>query len=104
MELKLDTIQKRQRIADLKAELERLNQQVSQEERACNHVWDKPVYDPIVTPHMEFSHYEGQGSDPNPVYRRCGDDSKPRWTKTCSKCGAVRSTTRTKVTATAPDF
>lgn len=100
----MNTIQKRQRTKELTDELAALKRQVEQEERNCHHVFGDPVSDPIVTPNMQFSHYEEHGSDPNPVYVKAGTNSQPRWKRTCTKCGKVQYTEKRKTTAITPDF
>jgi hypothetical protein len=96
---------KRERLKQLQDEARQLSEGIARQERTCKHSFpDEPVYDPIETPRMEFSHYEGHGSDPNPVYHKAGTDSKPRWKRTCVRCGKVEYTEKRKTTATSPDF
>ena len=98
---------KRERILQLKKETSDLENEVARQERNCDHKYGEAVYDPIVTPDMVFSHYEGHGSDPYPVMENNGTKESPRWKQTCPKCGKSEYTTKTKTIAppkTAPDF
>jgi len=81
-----------------------LRRQIAHQQTTCQHRFSEPKYDPILTPHMVFSHYKGVGSDPNPVYIQSGNDSESRWSRTCSLCGKVEHTSKRKVVQTEPDF
>ncbi|CAE7860163.1 unnamed protein product [Symbiodinium microadriaticum] len=81
-----------QRAEHLRAELKRLEHEIAREQHACNCEFGEPISDPIVTPNMVFSHYEGVGSDPNPVMKQSGNKTKPRWKRVCEKCGKVEYT------------
>lgn len=96
---------KRERLMQLQDEARQLSEGIARQEKICKHSFpDEPVYDPIETPRMEFSHYEGCGSDPNPVYKASGTDSKPRWKRTCIHCGMVEYTEKWQATVTKPYF
>jgi len=89
-------IEKIYRIATLREELERLEKELQASQENCEHHWSKPVYDPIVTPHMEISRYEGKGSDPEPVMRKTGSITKKRWRRYCPECGKKTYTEKQK--------
>jgi len=95
---------KRARLEILRRDADTLSRKIQEEEAACEHKFGDPVSDPIEEPRMEFDHYEGKGSDPNPVYKKVGTKSKPRWKRTCANCGKVEYTTHTKSVRVAPDF
>jgi len=98
------TKEKRDRVNGLKKLIRILENEIEREERACPHEWNDPEYDPVETPRMEFDHYEGHGSDPYPVMRRAGTNTKPRWKQTCRHCGKTRYTEKTRPTGHVPDF
>ncbi len=82
----------------------RLRKEIEVQQRNCSHDWGDTVSDPIITPRSRFSHYEGHGSDPNPIHVPDGHDTKPRWSRTCKRCGKVEYTEKRKAVETKPDF
>lgn len=74
--------------------IRQLQQQISKEEEAirrCDHDFKEPVYDPEPYKEPIFSHYDGGGSDPNPIYNYV-DRTKDRWSRECKKCGKFEYT------------
>jgi hypothetical protein len=71
----------------------------------CKHDFSKPVRATRDVPDYSFSHYEGHGSDPEPVY----DVSMKKeygWERSCTLCGYTEYTRRSKpmVVGSEPDF
>lgn len=97
------TREKRQRAVDLAEQLRRLNEEVTQEERDCRHQWTEPVYEPASELEYVFDHFEGHGSDPEPIYRTY-PTIKARWSRTCMKCGKKEYTQKQKPSQMVPDF
>lgn len=90
--------------ADMLArELGSLREQIAREQRACSHAWEPTRYDPEKGSRAEFDHFEGHGSDPEPVYNHYPIDI-PRWSRVCSKCGKVEYTKEQRPTKTEPHF
>lgn len=88
-----DPIQIRNRIKNLRWELDRLESELHRAESSCRHVWPEPKYDPIRT--------EAYTIPADPVGTMGIDwrgesyvpaTTKPRWTRTCPKCGKVETT------------
>jgi hypothetical protein len=102
----MDTITKRALLAERQEEVRKLADEIRREEHQCQHKFGTPVYDPIEEPNYEFSHYEGHGSDPEPVHRVAGTKTTPRWKQVCSRCGRTEFTQKTKppVGQHVPDF
>ena len=100
----MDIFEKRKRLEALSKEAKVLREEIEREMAACHHAFGEPKFDPIVKPNWAFSHYEPHGSDPEPKFVRSGDTQDPQWTRTCTKCGHVEHTTKTKSVKTAPDF
>jgi len=76
-----------------KSEIERLKKELNENEinqrlleQNCNHKWMLTKYDPEEYKKPVFSHYEGHGSDPNPVYNYYSA-TKDRWSRECEHCG-----------------
>ena len=99
----MNTIEKRERAAELAKELRCLNAEIHKEEQGCQHDFADPVYDPEGYQKGEFDHYEPHGSDPEPVYRY-HTESKARWSRTCKKCGKKEYTYHQKPVGFVPDF
>ena len=99
----MNTKEKRALIAQRAAELKRLNEEVANEERTCQHDWSNPAYDPDTKLEGTFDHYEPHGSDPEPIYNY-HEVKVDRWSRTCKKCGKKEYTKKQKSVATAPDF
>lgn len=90
-----------QKIERLTAELDAAKKQVAE----CGHVFSKPT---CVTKEVNepiFDHYEGHGSDPEPVYRFV-PRTEYGWEQICEKCGYREYTTSTKpvISGYVPDF
>ena len=96
--------ERRQRLDKLLVEVANLKRDIEQFVKACRHDWGDPISDPIKTPRMVFSHYEGHGSDPTPRYKQAGWDTKPRWKRVCTRCGHTEFTERQVPAAMKPDF
>lgn len=94
------------KIADLQRELTKSQSELRTLQSSCSHDWTRSEYTPIVT--------EGY-FDPGDPVGTMGIDrrlphhvpriEKPKWTRTCSRCGKVEVTeiTREHVTKT-PQF
>jgi hypothetical protein len=78
-------------IGRLERELRIVKAKQGELEANCNHEWDETKFEPEYYKEPQFSHYEGHGSDPNPVYTYC-TKSKDRWKRKCNKCGKVEFT------------
>ena len=70
-----------------------------QKQKFCQHTFDKAVYDPESTTVTEINWSNGligRGSDPYyDTYER--PITKPRWSRTCTKCGKIEYTYTQKV-------
>lgn len=79
------------------AHLETSRQRLADYERSCPHRWTEPVYDPIRIP---GGHDPGDPPGTMGVDRRLpcswGPTEKPRWRRTCTECGKVEYTERSK--------
>ena len=83
---------------------EQLKASIDKVQRNCAHVWNDPIYDPMPTTEQVYSHLEGHGSDPIARYNTVRGPDKPRWKRTCTKCGKVETTYKKKSIKTTPDF
>jgi hypothetical protein len=95
---------------ELNDEVERLRRQLQYKEDElkrkqtnCKHNFTEPVYDPDKKQEGTYSHLEGCGSDPYPVYNYREVDV-PRWSKTCKECGLKKYTFKRKPVQYEPDF
>ena len=74
----------------MKTELERLKEKVAElerKQRACNHEWNKPVYDP-ETKEIKRIEFIEMGSDSH--HEEVGTglyENVDRWSRVCQKCG-----------------
>lgn len=88
--------------------IKELQKKIEIEQRAistCSHKWDNPFYNPEDYQEPVFSHYEGRGSDPNPVYNYY-TKQKDRWSRKCSICGKIEHTYKKEpvISSYAPKF
>jgi hypothetical protein len=90
------------KIKKLKEEIDSLQREINN----CNHVFNKPKYDPETVKEGYGSVYDGAGSDPHWSYAGYRDVEKPRWSKECTICGKKVYTYKQKpiITGTEPDF
>lgn len=72
-----------ERIRQLNAEIELERSRISN----CIHEFEKPFYDPEKYKKGYGSVQDGAGSDPHWSFAGYTDAEKPRWTRTCKKCG-----------------
>lgn len=93
----------RDNVERMRQELFRKEEELKRQELNCIHKFSEPVSDPEKYQDFVFSHYEGHGSDPHPI----GDyvtRTRPRWKRTCLKCGKVEFTKELKAIKYEPDF
>lgn len=86
-------------IESLKSRIEEL---LNQQDR-CQHDWGSSKSDPEKYREAHYSHLEGHGSDPYPVYTYT-TAYKPRWSRECLKCGKKQYTYEQRATASEPYF
>lgn len=82
----MNTKEKKERAKHLFDEANKLLDEVSKEVQACHHDWTPVISEPEKYREAVFDHYEPHGSDPEPIYKYY-DAWKPRWSRTCKKCG-----------------
>lgn len=90
-------------IEKLKRELEEKERLQSNMERNCVHEWKETKYDPEEYQQPVYSHMEGHGSDPYPVYNY-HPAKKDRWSRECAKCGKKEYTYEQAPVKYAPKF
>lgn len=71
------------KIRQLEAEIEFERNRISK----CNHIFDKPFYNPEKYMKGYGSVQDGAGSDPHWSYEGYSEAEKPRWTRICIECG-----------------
>lgn len=84
-------------------ELENAQSELNRRQRHCQHAWNQVKSDPEEIRIPSFSHYEGHGSDPNPVYT-FSKGTKSRWSRECPLCGKLEYTYELKPTQYEPNF
>lgn len=91
-------------------DIEKLRKELLEKEGAqrnlesnCVHKWDETEYDAEEYQEAVYSHLEGHGSDPTPVYNY-HTAKKDRWSRTCIKCGKKEYTYTKKAVKYEPDF
>ena len=99
----MSTQEKRILRESLLSQAQALGEDIAREERDCQHVFDDAVYDPESYQEAIFDRYESRGSDPEPIYHYQAA-IRPRWSRTCTKCGKKEYTYYQKPVAHAPDF
>jgi len=104
----MDIFGKRTQLNKIKAEAKLLTEQISNAERNCNHTFGKTEDDSFITSQpmlgtMRLDRENSRGSDPVFICDY-GDVTKKRWKRTCSKCGKVTRTEKTKPTGQVADF
>lgn len=71
---------------------------LKQERAACSHIWGETKYTPDITPGY---HFAGDPEGTMGVDRQLPMDmprqETPKWTRTCTICGLIETTTRTTV-------
>lgn len=72
----------------------------------CQHVFDKSFYNPFTTKEPYGYRTVGMGSDVWTEPEGYRDVEKPRWTRTCKKCGFEQHTDKKKsiIIKEEPDF
>lgn len=102
----MNTLEKRQKLAELNRQAKSLSEQIEADVSHCQHEWGDTVYDPIQVAEQVFDHIEPHGSDPDFIYKYTGRmiDRTPRWKQTCKVCGHTRYTEKTKIIGREPDF
>jgi hypothetical protein len=98
------TINKIQERDELKRQLESLDNQIVNEQKNCSHDFPPAKYDPEIERVPSGYKMEGHGSDVYPVATGYMDKDKPRWSRTCKKCGKTEYTYTQKPTEYKPDF
>lgn len=93
----------RSEIERLERELQQRRGNLQQRQQNCNHKWNPTIYEPEDYQEPSFSHYEGHGSDPNPVYRY-STRQKPRWSRYCPVCEKKEYTYEQKPAKYEPAF
>jgi hypothetical protein len=99
----MNVFEMKERVTQLQRELKSLQQQIDMIQRNCHHG------DWTVTTEQEdyqepiFDHYEGHGSDPEPVFRH-QTRTRTYHKRTCAHCGKVETTDKMKPVAFEPDF
>lgn len=90
----------------IKQEYEAKLAEIEREQRYCHHEWEEPVYNPEIkkVPYgiRITGHAGNMWSEPEGYL----DESVPRWTRRCKKCGKLEHTYKQKtvVTMCGPDF
>jgi hypothetical protein len=71
----------------------------------CKHTWSKTYRDDTTEQEAVYSHLEGHGSDPHPIYNYY-DKNVVRYARKCNLCGTVEYTKKEKavVKSYEPDF
>jgi hypothetical protein len=69
----------------LRDQAQRLESELLMRQANCRHAFGETFYNPTKEQKSSYSHLEGHGSDPWPVYNYY-DVDKPRWTRVCSLC------------------
>ena len=90
-----------EKVVRLTKELEEANSQIAN----CNHNFLSPVAEKRKRLEPVFSHYEGKGSDPEPIYNY-SERIENGWIRECRLCGYSEYTAKTKpvVRGYEPDF
>ena len=70
-----------------------------EEQERCHHKWGKPFAERRTRPVGTFDHYEGHGSDPEPVYTY-HDEPYTVWVRVCAHCGLKQETESTEPVVT----
>lgn len=93
----------RNNIEKLTKELVAKKKQLLEQEKNCKHIWGEIINDPETVKEAVYSHLEGHGSDPYPVYNYY-DKQKQRWSRTCKNCGKKEYTYELQPTKYEPKF
>ncbi|MDD4779189.1 MAG: hypothetical protein PHT02_01105 [Tissierellia bacterium] len=72
-------------------------------ESNCKHQWGETKYDPEEYQEAVYSHLEGHGSDPEPIYNYY-PAKKDRWSRVCKICGKKEYTYEKAPTKYEPKF
>ncbi len=90
-----------QRLETLLKEVELTKKEIQD----CDHKYSVPVRTTRTIKVPEFDHYEGHGSDPEPVYN-WHDKTEHGYERTCEVCGKMEYTNQTKpvIERHEPDF
>jgi hypothetical protein len=97
-------INENEEIRKMEYELNQRKRNLQEKQHICNHKWPpEPKYDPETYRDAVFSHFEGHGSDPMPVYNYY-TKQKDRWSRECKVCGKVEYTYTKKAVKYEPDF
>jgi|APSaa5957512622_1039677.scaffolds.fasta_scaffold05196_15 hypothetical protein len=104
----MDIFEKRIRHEELVKEANKLAEEIGNVVRRCNHTFGEPENDSYTTREaipgtQRLDRENSRGSDP--VFKcSYGDVTKKRWKKTCTKCGFVIRTEKTRPTGQIADF
>jgi hypothetical protein len=71
--------------------------------RSCNHRFSAPIPATRTISESIFNHYEGRGSDPEPVYTWIKKQERG-YERKCEVCGYLEYTTKLKPKEFEPDF
>lgn len=79
------------RVTRLSEELRRAQEQIA----SCKHSFADPIRATRQYKEPVYSHLEGHGSDPIPVYN-WEDRTEHGWSRTCNSCGYIEYTAKSK--------
>jgi hypothetical protein len=99
----MKTEDKRQKLQELKNSMKSLEDQITKEERNCQHEFDKPKYDPEEKIEYDYK-YVGHGSDFYPEITGSHSVFVPRWSRRCTLCGKMEYTHSTRPVGSEPNF
>ena len=94
----------REKVTQTQQDATRASRHLENALRDCRHEWNPAKYDPVVTSGGSYE-ASGAGSDWRPGGSYAGT-TKPRWSRSCIKCGKVEYTEKADpvVSAMTPIF